>query len=426
MGTARITKRLVEGCSLPDDGKRIHIWDDKLKGFGVMITSKGARSYVVQYRMGGRGHNTQTITIGRHGSPWTAEKARERATDILEQVRKGIDPRKAEADARRRDEDEKHVREVLAFDTYSELFVLRHAVALELRTTDDLRAVLRRDLVPRFGKKPLTELSRSDITRCLEEIADRSGSASNKAHKWLKKMLNFAVDRGDLASSPMERMRPPHRGRKGDRTLNESEIKLVWKACERIGYPFGTFTQVLLLTGQRLREIGEMRWDEIDNDLQECVIPGTRTKNGNDHLIPLGYLASDILFKIRDMGPEGNFVFTTNGTTPISGYSKSKALLDKVITELNGGASIPPWARHDLRRTVATGCQALGIPIDHTEALLNHTGRRAGLVGVYQLHQYRPEKAAAIERWNRRVGELCGLPLSIDGSTAPDNEQCQH
>jgi hypothetical protein len=92
MATGKVTKRAVEAVPVPAQGKREHLWDDTLKGFGVMVTDRGARSYLVQYRVGGRGSPTRRVTIGKHGSPWTAERARARAAELLEQVRRKVDP----------------------------------------------------------------------------------------------------------------------------------------------------------------------------------------------------------------------------------------------------------------------------------------------------------------------------------------------
>src|SRR5438045_419497 len=100
MPTGKITKEAVDGLPLPPTGKRGHLWDDTLKGFGVMVTSNGARSYIVQYRTGGRGTPTRRYTIGKHGSPWTPKTARDRALAVLEQVRRRIDPLDAERAAR--------------------------------------------------------------------------------------------------------------------------------------------------------------------------------------------------------------------------------------------------------------------------------------------------------------------------------------
>lgn len=127
MPTARLTKRSVEAVPLPVDGKRSYLWDDQLKGFGVMVMRTGIRSYLVQYRIGGRAGKTKRYTIGQHGNPWTCELARDRAEDLLADIRKGIDPldqekrrleaeREGEADATR-----------LAFDAYVETFGKKYA-----------------------------------------------------------------------------------------------------------------------------------------------------------------------------------------------------------------------------------------------------------------------------------------------------------
>jgi integrase len=370
------------------------------------VTDRGVRSYILQYRMGGRGQVTKTFTIGRHGSPWTAENAREHAADLLEQIRKGIDPQQERADQERRQHDLQHAAEQLGFCRYADVFILRHVEAKALRSIDDIKAVIRRDLAPTFGDKPINEIKRSDVTKLLEDIADRSGSAANKAHKWLKKMLNFAVDRGDLESSPMAGMKPPYREQKRERVLNDDEIRIIWNASDSLGYPFGPFVKLLILSGQRLREVAKMRWEEISPDMSEWTIPGLRAKNKNDHLVPTSSLFRSVLAEIKALKVDPELIFTTNHVTPISGFSKAKKRIDLLICKSDATAALPAWTFHDFRRTAATGCQRLGVPIDHTEALLNHTGRRSGIVSVYQLYEYRDEKAEAIEKWGELVQSI--------------------
>ena len=185
--------------------------------------------------------------------------------------------------------------------------------------------------------------------------------------------------------------------------MSDDEVRLVWHACEAIGYPFGECDQLLLLTGQRLREVAGIQWDELNSDLTEWEIPGSRTKNGKPHLLPLSDLATGILKGILEADLDRRLVFTTNGKSAISGFSKSKARLDSEIATGNAGVRLPAWVRHDVRRTVATGCQSLGIPIDHTEAMLNHSGGRASLVSVYQRYKYHAEKLTAMQRWADKV-----------------------
>ena len=94
------------------------------------------------------------------------------------------------------------------------------------------------------------------------------------------------------------------------------------------------------------------------------------------------------------------FVFSTNGRTPVSGWSRAKDRLDET-------AQIDPWRIHDLRRTVATGMQKLGVGLQVIEAVLGHvSGSRAGVVGVYQRHSFDAEKRVALEAWGAHVMAL--------------------
>lgn len=414
MPVGRITKRSVEAIPLPNGTGRNYLWDDTLKGFGCMVMASGARSYLVQYQMHGRGSPTRRATIGRHGSPWTAEKARDRASDLLEMVRKGIDPTEQAKAERAANEAGKAAAARLAFAGYVDLFSRKYLDAKNLRSAEDIKATFRRDLTPFFKERPISSLSKTDIATRLDEIGERSKSAAVKAHKWLRKLLSWAVERGDIGSSPMESMGPPHRDGKRKRVLRGDELKAVWLASGGLGEPFGSFVKMLILTGQRLREVAGASWGEIDLDKAEWIIPGERTKNGRDHLCPLSPQVVDLLRgRFPKKADRKGLLFTTTGKTPISGFSKSKARLDTEVARALAKLAneelpmMQPWVFHDLRRSFSTGCQALGFPIDHTEACLNHvSGTRGGLAAIYQLHEYKPEKVAVMAAWGRHVDAL--------------------
>ncbi len=411
MAVGRILKSSVEAIPMPVGTTRAYLWDDRLKGFGLMVTPKGVRSYLLQYQMGGRGAPTRRYTIGRHGSPWTAEKARERANELLELVRRGVDPvdneraKCAAATAGALDAAR------LAFDSYAKIFGEKYVDAKALRSGNDIKSVFRRDLVPYFRQQSLDTIRRSEITDCLDAIFARSPSAAVKAHKWLRKLFIWAVDRGDIQSSPMDRMSPPAKDGQRKRVLKGAELKAVWSAADGLGEPYTSFVRVLLLTAQRLREVAGMNWDEVDLDAGQWVIPPIRTKKGRDHLVPLSSAVVDILReRFPDQSSRKGFVFTTNGMKPINGFSKPKAKLDMLTTEfvanMKGGAisDVKPWVFHDFRRSFGTGCQSMGFPIEQVEAALNHvSGKRGGLVGVYQLWDYHPEKVTMMDAWAKHV-----------------------
>ena len=415
MATGRITKRTVEAVQTPPASSRAYLWDDQLKGFGLMVTPTGSRSYLIQYRIGGRGAQTRRYTIGKHGSPWTADRARVRATDLLEMVRKKVDPLDAEKEQIQAAVAAKSSDQRLAFDAYAELFGQQYVDRKKLRSGDDIKSVFRRDLTPYFKSKPIGSIRRDEITSCLDGIVSRSPSAAVKAHKWLRKLFLWAVDRGDIGGSPMEGMAAPAKDGERTRVLADNEIRAVWIGAADLGEPYLSFVRILLLTGQRLREVAGMQWREVDLDKAVWVIPAARAKNGRDHLVPLSVSVVEILTskfptKAKRTGP----VFSTDGHKPINGFSKPKAKLDLAIAKVladDAPGELPmvqPWVFHDLRRTFQTNAQALGFPRDHIHAAVNHAaeGRRSGLARIYQLYDYQPEKAALMGAWARRVGSI--------------------
>lgn len=205
-----------------------------------------------------------------------------------------------------------------------------------------------------------------------------------------------------------------------DRVLSDDEIRTVWRALESIGWPFGEIGKLLLLTGARRDEIATGTWSEIDLERELWTIPGSRTKNREAHGIPLSDAAVDILKGLPHIDSKPGYVFTTNGRTPVSGFSKAKDAIDAAIRE-GGDEAYPHWTIHDLRRTVATNLQKLGVRLEVTEAILNHvSGSRAGIVGVYQRHAWTDEKRAALAAWARRLdaivtGETASNVVSIGG-----------
>ena len=407
MVVARINKTAIESFPLPPPGKRVIIFDDRLKGFGVRVTSSGSKTYIVQYRIGGKGNPTKTHSMGKHGVPWTADTAREQAKNILESVRKGIDPTEAKRRAIQQNAASLEINRTLAFNSYSYQFLDRQVTDRALRREKEIRSIFARDLIPYFNSQPITTITKKDIDACLNKIGKRSRSSANKAYRWLKNMFNRAVLDDDVSKSPVDKIKMPFPEPPRDRVLNDNELRAVWEGTTTMGYPFGPLIQLLITTGQRLREVAQAEWSEIDMHSCEWTIPGSRIKNGKKHVVPLGKNTVGILQTLwDDRSDRSNFVFTTNDRTPVSGFSKAKNRLDeKLYNELG---ACPPWTFHDLRRSFATGCQKLGIPVEHTEALLNHKISTAGLVGIYQRHDYGPEKKQAVELWDERLAEIVG------------------
>jgi integrase len=195
-----------------------------------------------------------------------------------------------------------------------------------------------------------------------------------------------------------------------DRVLSDDEIRWFWRACDDLGFPWGPLGQTLLLTGQRLGEVVGLTDAEISGDTWHLA--PDRTKNGRAHTVPLSEAASAVLAGVERIKSAPGYVFTTIGESPLSGYFKGRNRIAERMAEIASEEAGEPveiqrWTFHDLRRTAATGLARLGIPVRVTEAVLNHvSGTAAGIVSVYQRHDYADEKRAALDAWARLVADL--------------------
>jgi len=415
MATGKISKRTVD--ALIPNGTKQFLWDTDLRGFGVQVTPTGAKSYVYQYRTGGREAPKRRYTIGRHGSPWTPTTAREECERLALMVGQGIDPALSERERRRQAVD-------LAFTSYIETFADGYLKA-HWKHWREAERLLRREPAKVLKSKPLPTITRADIVAILDKLADRPAVA-RAAYAVLRKMFAWAEGRGEIDRSPIGRGFPaPRIVAARDRTLDDEEIALAWKAAGKLGYPFGPAYRLLFTTGARREEVSGMDWAELDRDDKEWTLPPHRAKNSQAHIVPLSNLAVEILDAIAMTAaaddvevswPKSGLVFTTSGETPVSGHSKAKKRLDAAMAallakraETGGGPvrTIPPWRTHDIRRTVATGLQRLGVRFEVTEAVLNHvSGAKSGIAGVYQRHNWKDEKRTALSAWATHLGRI--------------------
>ncbi|WP_017182119.1 tyrosine-type recombinase/integrase [Sphingobium xenophagum] len=428
MAIGKITKRAVDAVAIPPAGKRHHLWDDSVKGFGLMVTDRGARSYILQYRIGGRGNPTRRVTIGKHGSPWTPDTARNRASELLEQVRRKVDPydaSRAVAEAAKAEKESRAALAVvlsrLAFDTVADNFIAGYAKK-SIKRWKEYEGVILRDLKPAFGSTPLPTLTAADISDLLDRIGERGSSTALRAYNVLRAIDAYALEKEKrhykAAQSPLSDVQRPGTVAKRERHLTDDELLAVWHAAGGMGWPFLPIVRLLILTGQRLREVAHMQWRELDLKAATWLIPGERTKNGQSTLVPLSPEALAILADLPNIKNDRDLVFPSSSGTALSAFSKPKAKLDATIMAgmreraIEAGndpdtLELVDWRFHDLRRTLAVGCQRMGVPVEVTEEILNHrSGTRDGIVGVYQVYRFQDEKAEALKKWATRVASL--------------------
>lgn len=401
MSRTRFTEKAVE--KIKPGQKRREIPDAILPGLYLIVQKSGSKSWAIRYR---RGPNVLKYTIGPYPK-FDLGTARELAGEAFKKVAKGLDPAAEKREERRRAA--AGLTESDLFGANYEDYERRHIDAkLSDKTAYALKSIFRVHILPRWRKRRLSEIVRGDVIALHEDI--KAPVVANNAYRSARGFFNWCVARGKLAASPCPVKFPLHRESARDRKLSDDEIRWAWKACDKIGHPFGAIFKLLFLTAARRSEVADMIESEL-KDSPTWKIPGARTKNGLPHEIELSDLALGILEKAPRKKNKAGYVFTTNGKTPPSGFSRAKRNLDKEMLKIARAEAesrglnpaklkIEPWAIHDARRTAASGMARLGIQLPVIERCLNHiSGSFAGIVGVYQQHEFAEEKKAAFKAW---------------------------
>jgi hypothetical protein len=166
----------------PADGAEAVLWDSELKGFGVRVQRGGAKSYILHYRVGtGRGAPLRKLTIGRHGSPWTPETARE-GKRLLSRIEDGADPA-ADKIARR---------EAPTVAELAERFLIEHATAKRKGSTAaEYKRLLDKIILPALGKRKVAEVTRAEVAK-LHHSQRAAPYQANRVLAVLSKMFNLA------------------------------------------------------------------------------------------------------------------------------------------------------------------------------------------------------------------------------------------
>jgi integrase len=395
MATGKITKTSVD--ALQPGERDSFLWDAELKGFGVKVTPSGSRIYILQYRLHS-GSKIRRYTIGKHGSPWTPHKAKEEAERLAFMIAQGVDPADAAADARRIAID-------LAFPAYAEKFI-------ESCEGEGWRKLvsgtLKNHVVPHLKMKSLPQVRKSDITDTLDRLPTKQAALKRNTFAVLRRLFSWAVGRGDIERSPFDGMEVPPPVPARDRVLTDEELATIWTAAADAGSLFGPIVRLLMATGQRREEVTQMDWSEVKRSEALWRLPKERAKNNVAHVVPLNKLAVEVLDRVArgEKWPRSGAVFMTSGKGPFTAHARGKKRLDKHAGIL-AKKPLAEWRLHDLRRTMATNFQRLGIRFEVTESALNHVGvSRVGVAAVYQRHDWLSEKIAAFDAWATHIDAL--------------------
>jgi len=415
----KLTDMTLRKLPIPASGQVTY--DDEGSPLKVRVSQGGSKTFIVMLGSGRR------HTIGRYGEV-TLVQARDAARKLRAEKTLGrIFPNKVSVDTART----AYLRQSTIKPTtrwYTEWHLARLSGQLQ-------------DVTPREVTHILDSLKPSVATQCLRVFSA---------------FFNWCIRKHYLDKSPCERMRAaPSTAR--SRVLSDDELKSIWRACEQRGsgvnHPnessdrcdavraalpanFATIVKLLILTGQRRNEIASLQtsWitsnvtninscasaksdrklkseasspqaSQLDlssasfsppssSNLWTITLPASITKNGREHTFPLSNLSSSLLAPLCRTSSGLLFPARGKSQSSFNGWSKSKAALDKL-------SGVQDWTLHDLRRTYATIHQRIGTPLPVIEKLLNHvSGSFAGVVGIYQRHDFMPEMTFSVGQFD--------------------------
>ena len=419
-----LNDRTLKALKAAPVGKTYDVADGVVPGLAVRVSETGRKTFVLLTRYPGSSNPTRRA-LGTYGA-LTLTKARDRARDWLELLRKGIDPRN-EAE-RQRQAEQRQQRNTFA--AVAEDFI-KDKLPSE-RKGKEVERDIRREFLPKWGKRPIIDIGRRDI---LDVVKAKRQTAPAQARNLLgtaKRLFAWAVDQDcyGLTASPADTLKPSKViGDKvsGQRTLSDKELFALWRAATRTPYPYGPAYRLLILTALRLNEVADASWREFDLTRNRLwTIPAARMKGRNGkarpHAVPL---TGDILAILQKLPrfKKGDYLFSvTFGASPVWMSNKVKRRIDeRMLRTLRALArrrgddpaevKLADWTNHDIRRTVRSNLSRLKVTEEAREAVMAHA--RPGIKGTYDLYDYLDEKREALELWAARLRSIV--------EPAPDN-----
>jgi integrase len=434
----KLTARNVISTPRPQGKSDAIVFDDDIPGFGLRLRGE-ARTLIFQYKLG---DVHRRITLGAVSAVNFAE-VRRKVETIYARVKLGEDPARDKADAK--------AKATETFEAIAKLYLAHQRATTRPSTYADVeRHLLKHGKT--LHRLQLDKITRREIATCVAVLTVKGQKVTaNRVRATLSGFFGWAVSQGLIEINPViGTARNKEDTRK--RVLSPDELRTIWKALDDDDY--GSIMKLLALSGQRADEIASLQWSELreieitvvseidglkkyavkevrivppaevaglswsetkDDHARwptlrglAIVLPGERTKNHREHIVPLSEPARAILGvigarprRVTATGAPRDLVFG-NGEGPFSGWSNSKEALNERIIKI--GPQLPHWTPHDMRRSFSTHAAELGIEPHIVEAVLNHvSGHRGGVAGIYNRAQYITQKHAALSTWARHL-----------------------
>ena len=365
---AKLTEDRIAALTIPAGKREAWLSDDRVAGLRVRAMA-GAKTFYACWTDRATGERRRERLGAWPGL--TLEKARDAARVRLGDLAKGIDPRAVRAAQREAAERDKAERALTLASLVEDWAALHLSHKRPRYAAEAVRAI--KVAFAKHLTKPAARLSKAEAVAVLDGIAkDGSAAMAGRTLAYGRACYAWAEKRGRVPDNPFKGVPIPAAVVARDRVLTDEETGRIWNAALGMGEPWGPLFRVLLLTLARREEVAGMRWSEISADLSTWTIPAARMKRGQAHTVALPEPARDALGAVTRIKGQ-DLVFSTTGKTAVSGFTKSKAALDKA-------AKVTGWRLHDIRRTGVSALAALGINPVTADLLLAHLPQRLSTV----------------------------------------------
>jgi integrase len=396
----KLTARSIKKIPLPTGTGARDVPDSLVVGLTFVLQPTGAASWVVRFRT--REGQQKRYTLGKFPA-LSVDAARDQAADVLRRVAKGEDPQAEKVAARTGEITDAFLDQAVRFvETYArqqnkswlaQARLLGLSLNKAARRNPELErhwAIIPKSPAARWQKRTVRSITKREIVEAVDEATERGPIVANRVHATLTRFFNWAVEKDVIEVSRAIGTKAPNPEKSRDRVLTPEELSAIWWAAEELRPPFGAFVQMLILTAARRNEVSGMTQAELAGGA--WTIPAARSKNGEPNTLPLPADALEIIAALPRHA--SGLLFTTTGTTPVSGFSKMKRILDGFVAER---MKVAPWTLHDIRRSAATGMAELGVEQGVFERVLGH--RISGVTAVYNRFDYFEPKKAALQLW---------------------------
>lgn len=399
---SRFTDKFIS--NLKPDVKEF--WVREGMGFSIRVYPSGEKAWYYIFTFDGR---KKFMRLGAGGYPDVSLANARELFDIAKvKVKNGIDPLLENVTAKA---ERKRTPFVADFVTdFIEKYAKEHN-----RGWKEIERSLKSEIVPRWGKRKMTDIKRRDLVLVLDEIKERGAPVmANRVMAYTRKMFSWAIERAVLEVHPFLMMKRPNKEESRERVLNETEIKLFWNNLGdcKMSDPIKRALKMILVTGQRPGEVIGIHRNEINGDWWE--IPAERSKNKQAHRVFLTATAKQLI------GDATGYIFESPvhpakplDTPPHPGKSYEVRTMTSDIkanlphtpeSKVVDNLKVPHFTPHDLRRTAATRWAEMEISGDMIDRLQNHiTKQKQGVGHIYNRYSYNKEKQLAMEQWERKL-----------------------